>query len=119
MAEVKGCGGSLSFTNLTAGVKQWSLNWESEVLDITDFDDNCSKAFLGGFTGWTAQATANWDAANTAKPGDSATLTLTVTSGSAYSGTAILTSMGVSQNVNGVVEATYNFQGTGALTPPA
>ena len=119
MAEVKGCGGSLTFTNLTAGVKQWTLNWYTEVMDVTDFGDNCAKAFLAGFTGWTATATANWDAANTAKPGDSATLTLTVTSGKAYSGTAILTSMGVNQGVAGVVEATYNFQGTGTLTPPA
>lgn len=116
MAEVRGCGGSLTYTNLTAGVKQWTLDYQQEVLDVTDFADNCAKAFMAGFTSWTATATANWDAANSAKPGDSASLTLTVTSGKTYSGTAIVTGLSVNTDVNGVVEATYSFQGTGALS---
>lgn len=119
MAEVKGCSGSLTFTNLTAGVKAWTLDYQQEVLETTDFADSCARTYMAGFTGWTATATANWDAANTAKPGDSATLTLTVTSGKTYSGTALVTGLAVNTNVQGIVEATYTFQGTGALTPPS
>lgn len=119
MAEVKGCGGSLTFTNLTAGVKAWTLNHTLETLDTTDFADACVKTFMAGFSSWTATATANWDAANTADVGDSATLTLTITSGKAFSGTALLVGVAVNTSVDGIVEATYSFQGSGALTYPS
>lgn len=119
MAEVHGKGGSITFTNLTAGVKTWSLDSGADVAEVTDFADAGVKAFIAGGSGWTASCTANWDAANTAAVGDSATLTLTVTSGTAYSGTAILTGMAIGEAHDGVVEVTYSFQGTGALTPPA
>lgn len=116
MAEVHGKGGSITFTNLTAGVKTWSLSYDADVAEVTDFADAGVKAYIAGGSGWTATCTANWDSANTAAPGDSATLTLTVTAGSTYSGTAILTSQVVSVNHDGVAEVTYNFQGTGALS---
>lgn len=117
MPEVKGCGGSVTFTNLTAGAKAWTLNWTNTPLDTTDFADACATTAIAGFTEWNATVTCNWDAANTADPGDSATLTLTVASGKYYSGTALLTGISVNTNVAGVVEATYTFQGNGTLTP--
>lgn len=119
MAEVKGCGGSVTFTNLTAGAKAWTLNHTLETLDTTDFADACVKTFTAGFTSWTATVTCNWDAANTAAVGNSATLTLTVTSGKAFSGTGILIGLAVNTNVDGLVEATYSFQGSGTLTYPS
>jgi hypothetical protein len=118
MAEVKGCGGSITYSGLTAGVKAWSLDWKNELLDATDFADACAKSYIAGYTDWTATITANWDAANTAKPGDAASsLVLTVTSGKTYTGNAIITGLAINVNVAGIVEATYSFQGTGTLTP--
>lgn len=116
MAEVVGNGGSITFTNLTAGVKNWTLDYTSDVEEITDFADGTAKTFLPTLTSWTATAEANWDSANTAAPGDSASLTLTVDGSNTYSGTAILIGMSVSEPVGGVVTVTYSFQGTGALT---
>ncbi len=116
MAEVHGKGGSLTYSNLTAGVHSWELNYEADVSEVTDFADAGVKSFIVGGKGWTASAEANWDSANTAAPGDSATLTLTAVSGKTYTGTGIVKSMNVKATKDDVNRATYQFQGTGALT---
>lgn len=116
MAEVHGNGGTMSYTGLTAGVKSWSLDYSGDVHDTTDFADAAARTFVAGLTGWTATCELNWDAANTAAPGDSATLTLyVVASTTYYAGTAICTGLSVSTPVDGIAVATYSFQGTGAL----
>lgn len=117
MAEIHGNGGSISFTNLTAGVKSWTLSWEGEVHDITDFDDGTVRVFKAGLTTWTATAECQLDAANTAAPGDSATLTLDVDGTINYAGTAIITNMSPNTAVDGIVTVSYSFQGTDTLTP--
>lgn len=116
MAEVAGYGGSITFTNLTAGVKNWSLSYNADALETTDFSDSGNRTYIAGLKGWTATVEANWDSSNSAEPGDSASLTLDVDGTHNYSGTAILTGMSISQAVDGVVTVTYEFQGTGALT---
>ena len=116
MAEVKGTAGSITYTNLTAGTRSWSLNYTADTHETTDFADAGVGTYLGGITRWNATVTANWDAANTAAPGDSATLTLTVTSGKTYAGTAIITGMTPSTDVQGIAQVTYTFQGSGTLT---
>lgn len=116
MAEVKGTAGSITYTNLTAGVKAWTLNYTADTVETTDFADAGVATYLGTITRWNATVTANWDAANTAKPADSASLTLTVTSGKTYSGTAICTGMTPSTEVAGIAQVTYTFQGSGVLT---
>lgn len=115
MAAVHGKSGSITFTNITAGVKSWKCNYTCDVAETTDFAAAGVKTHLAGGTGWTASAEANWDAANTAIPGNSASLTLTAASGKTYVGTAIITSMDVNVSNDGVNNATYEFQGTGAL----
>ena len=119
MAEVHGKDGSITFTNLTAGVKSWSVSYDGDVVEVTDFADAGVKAYIAGGSGWTATATGNHDVGNTAAPGDTADLTLTVTSGKTYTGSAIMTSLTVNAPHDGVVDDTYSFQGTGALTPPS
>lgn len=116
MAEIHGNAGSITFTNLTAGVHSWSLSWDSDVHDVTDFADSTIRTFAGGLTTWTATAECRLDAANTAAPGDSATLTLNVDGTINYAGTAIITSMAVSTPVDDIVTVSYSFQGSGTLT---
>jgi len=116
MAEIHGNAGSITFTDITAGVKSWTLNWDAEVHDITDFGDGTVRTFKGGLTTWTATAECQLDAANVAEPGDSATLTLSVDGTIDYEGTAILTNMSVSTPVDGIVATSYSFQGSGTLT---
>jgi len=117
MAEQAGKNGSVTFTNLTAGVKSWNLDGAADMLETTDYDDNGHKTYIGGLDGWTASCELNWDAANTVEIGDSATLTLLIgTTTPNYAGTALVASISVSSVVEGLVTATVNFQGTGAYT---
>jgi hypothetical protein len=115
VAELHGNAGSITFTDLTAGVKSWTLSWDGEVHDITDFADGTARVFKGGLTSWTATAECQFDAANVAEPGDSATLTLSVTGAIDYIGTALMTNMSPSVPVDDIVMCTYSFQGTGTL----
>lgn len=117
MAEVAGKGGSVTFTNLTAGVKSWSLNKVQDFEDKTDYGDSGHKTYLACCDDWTASCELNWDADNSVDTGDSATLTLTIVSGTTYySGPALVASIAVNSVVNGIVSATVNFQGNGELT---
>ena len=117
MAEVAGKGGSITFTNLTVGVKTWTCDLVGDVLEVTDYSDSGHRTFIAGLDGWTASVELNWDAANTVDVGDSATLTLTIVDGTThYAGTALVTGISISSNVDGVVTATISFQGSGACT---
>ena len=53
MAEVTGVGGSITFTNLTAGVKSWTLDYTGDAPEITDFADS-NRTYTAGLTVWTA-----------------------------------------------------------------
>lgn len=122
MANKAGKGGSITFTGITVGVKSWTLDFGMDMLETTDFGDSGVEKYIGGITRWTATAVSNFDATNTADPGDTAQLKLSV-DGTDYwqseASGAILASYSVNTTVEGVVEITYNFQGTSTLTPPS
>ena len=119
MAEKAGIGGSISFTGITVGVKTWTLSFGIDMIEITDFADSRVEKSIAGITRWSATANANFDATNTADPGDEATLTLAVDGTDNWDGNAILESYDVTTNVDGVVEIAYCFKGNGTLTPPS
>jgi len=116
MATVAGKNGLVTFTNLTAGTKSWALTYNGEVADTTKYSDQPTRTFIGTVSSWSATVTGFFDTANSAKPLDSATLTLTVTSGETYAGTAIMTSMNIGSTVDGVTTCDWSFQGSGVLT---
>lgn len=116
MASVAGKNGSVAFTNLTAGTKSWTLNYAGETADTTKYSDQPARTFLGTVSNWNSAVTGFFDTENSAKPLDSASLTLTVTSGETYSGTAICTGMTVGSAVDGVTTCDWTFQGSGVLT---
>ena len=119
ISEVAGKNGSVTFTNLNAGVKAWNLDGAADMLPTSDYGDSGHKTYLGGLDGWTANVELNWDVANTVALGDSATLTLYIgASGAApeYHGTALVANISIKSIVEGLVTATVNFQGTGAYT---
>ena len=120
MAEIHGNAGSITYTDLSeAGVTSWTLSWDAEVHDITDFADGTPRVFKGGLSSWTATIESNMEAANVATPGDSAELILWVVGASVpkYVGTAIMTNMSVTTPVDGIVTCNFSFQGSGTLTP--
>jgi len=116
MAELAGYGGSITFTNFQTSAKQWTSDISVDMLDITDFGDGGYRTFKGGLKGGTATVTYNWDVANTAALGDSATLTLLVTTGLGLNGTAFLSGISYSTAVDGIVECTASFTFSGTIT---
>lgn len=119
MAKAAGKEGSMTYSGITVGIRNWSLTSRSEALDTTTFASSGNREYQGGLKDWNATAEGFEDSTNTADVGDSATLTLTVTSGVAYSGTALIVEKSPGTTVEGMAMATYSFQGTGALTPPS
>ncbi len=122
MAEVSGKFGSFTFTGITTGTAlSWTVNDAMDIYDKTDFvDANAGyKTKIAGLPNWTATIEALWDSSNTADSGDSALLTLVVTTGKTYSGTAMIESISLTTVAAGEpIKATYSFVQNGALTRP-
>lgn len=119
MAKVHGKGGSLTCTNLTAGINEWSLDISGEAVDVTDFSDAGVKAFIAGLKEWKGSASGFWDAANTVAVNDVITSPVfTYTTGKYYTGaSAIVTNIKTGASITGVCPFSIEFQGSGALTP--
>ena len=125
MAVHKGSEGVVKIlTNTVAEVRDWSLEETAETIDSTQLSD-AAKTFEVGTTSWSGSVNAFWDETDTngqvaMSAGASVTLNLYpegATSGDTYgSGTAIISSISKSGGIDGLVEASFSFQGTGALT---
>ena len=125
MAVHKGSEGVVKIlTNTVAEVRDWSLEETAETIDSTQLSDS-AKTFEVGTTSWSGSVNAFWDETDTngqgaMRAGASVTLNLYpegATSGDTYgSGTAIISSISKSGGIDGLVEASFSFQGTGALT---
>lgn len=118
-APIHGKAGAITFSNLTLGIKGWTLDYTSDTVDATDFVTAALgyRVFLAGISSWKATVKANFDPANTAVVNNApAALTLTVSGDADFQGNAIMTSFKVSTSFDGIVEVDYEFQGTGALT---
>ena len=117
MAKKTGKSGSISFISLTSGVHTWSIEWTSDVVEVTDFADgaNTEKKYAIGLKDWTADVEVFFDALNTAEPGDTHQFGLNIDGTTDYSGSAILVSIGATTAVGDAVTQTYHFQGNGTL----
>lgn len=126
---ITGHSGSVTVASGSMGnAKAWSLDVTQETVDITDFDSSGWKESTATLNSWSGSITAIFDASGTAEGalqtgltgGSSVALELTLGGGSGsydvYSGSAIITGQSVTNDVNGIVEATFSFEGTGALT---
>ena len=125
MAVHKGSEGVVKIlTNTVAEVRDWSLEDTAETIDSTQLSDS-AKTFEVGTTSWSGSVNAFWDETDTSGQGAmtaGASVTLNLypegaTSGDTYgSGDAIISSISKSGGIDGLVEASFSFQGTGALT---
>lgn len=110
------------------GFFNWSVSWDSEVHDITDFDDDTERVFKGGLTGWTGTAESWWltggAAADTEpQPGDTHYLRFfvvydaapNVTTNYYYEGSAICTAVSPTTAVDAIVKGTISWQGSSTL----
>jgi len=126
---ITGHSGSVTVASGSMGnAKAWSLDVAQETVDITDFDSSGWKESTATLNSWSGSITAIFDASGTAEGalqtgltgGSSVALELQLGGGAGsydvYSGNAIITGQSITNDVNGIVEATFSFEGTGALT---
>ena len=118
MAMMHGKAGSVSFTSGDfSEVVSWSVDASCDMADTTAMDASVYwKTYLAGFKDWTATVECKWSGSGLAALGTTATLTLTLVSGTTISGTAFLQNYGTSSEAEGVITQTYSFQGSGALS---
>lgn len=125
MANHTGIDGTVKIgANAVAEVRNFSINTSAETIDDTTITDT-AKTFVAGQTSWTADVSCFWDDTDTTgqgamTAGASVTLNLypegAITGDTYWTGSAIITSMNVSTPTNGMIEASFNAQGSGALT---
>ena len=115
MAATAGYGGSVTFAGLTAGVKSWSMEQTGNMLESGGFDDAGVEVYTAGRTGFTITADVVWDSTNTVAVNDAASIGLQRASGSTVSGSVIVSNISDTVEVDGLVESTVSFQGTGSL----
>ena len=131
---IKGYAGSCTVGGSAVGdAKAWSLDISQETVDTTNFGSNGWKESEATLKAWSGSITVLFDGG--ADAGQAALITgvtsgssvavelLTGASGSGtsemFSGNVIVTTMPVSNDVNGIIEVSFSFEGTGALTQAA
>jgi len=125
MSHIAGKAGAVyaTTTGTTAavinGIKSWSLDYVSEALETTDFGDSGHKTYIPGLDGWSGSFSGYKDGAPTAL-GLQYILDLRESTNATqkWTGSALITGIHPTVDVDGVVGVSYDFQGTGALTPP-
>jgi hypothetical protein len=128
---IKGHDGSVTVAGNASAMgnaKAWSLDISQETTDTTDLSSTGWKTSESTLRSWTGSITAIFDASGADEAdlqanlvgGSAITLDLQLGDGTGsldkYSGSANITGQSITNDVNGIVEATFNFEGTGALT---
>lgn len=131
---IKGYAGSCKAGASAIGkAKSWSLDISQETADTTSLDSNGWKESISLLKSWSGSITVIFDGGEDA--GQAALIT-GVTSGASvdlelitgatgsgtaekFSGSAIITSMPITNDVGGIIEVSFGFEGTGALTASA
>lgn len=110
--------------NQVAEVRNWSLEQSADTIDDTVLGDT-AKTHKAGLTEWSGSMDCFWDETDTNGQGAmtigaSVTLNLypegNVAADIYYTGTATITGISREGSHDGMVEASYSFQGSGALT---
>ena len=101
------------------GIKSWTLDYTSDTLEATDFDDVGVKAYIIGGSEWLGSFEGFKD---TTPLGIGSEVYLTLgESTTAYQnwiGKAIITACHPATSHDGIVTYSYDFQGTGELQSP-
>lgn len=131
--RIKGYKGSIKVSAAVMGnAKSWSLNITQETEDVTTLGSNGFKESLGLLKTWSGSIVAIFDSDGSAEGilqlnllGDDALVDLEMQTGNVateidekydtYTGTANITSQDITNDVNGIVEVTFNFEGSGTL----
>ena len=125
MAIFVGYGGAVKVGTATvAEIGEWSLDIGLDTQETASFGDQW-KEFVGTLKEWSGSCSGRWDMTDTTGQkamqdallgGTTVTLKLYLDATKNYSGTALITKVSPKASVDGVMEVTFDFQGTGAAT---
>ena len=125
MATHKGSEGTVkSGVNAIAEIRSYTITETADVLEDTTMGDS-SRTYLASLKSFTGSIECFWDETDTdgqltLDPGASVTINIYPegsTSGDTYyTGTVLITEKNVTGSFDGMVEASFSFQGTGALS---
>lgn len=113
-----------SGANSVAEVRSYTVSETGDTIEDTSMGD-ASRSYKAGLKTWTASVEAYWDETDTNGQGTfdvGSEVTLNIypegsSSGDTYyTGTAIVTGKTVNATFDGMVEASFTLQGTGALS---
>lgn len=125
MATHKGSEGTVkSGANAIAEIRSYTITQSADTIEDTVMGDS-ARTYLSSLTSFSGSIECYWDETDTngqltLDPG--ATVTINVypegsTSGDMYyTGSVIITEKSITASFDGMVEASFSFQGTGALT---
>lgn len=125
MATHKGSEGTVKVSsNAVAEIRSYTITETADVLEDTTMGDS-SRTYLSSLKTFTGSIDCFWDETDTngqlaLDPGSSVTINIYPegsTSGDTYyTGTVLITEKTVTASFDGMVEASFSFQGTGALS---
>lgn len=125
MATHKGSEGTVkSGANAIAEIRSYTITETADVLEDTSMGDT-SRTYLASLKTFTGSIECFWDETDTngqltLDPGSTVTINIYPegsTSGDTYyTGSVIITEKSVTASFDGMVEASFSFQGTGALS---
>jgi len=130
MAALTGKGGTVLYAGGdVASIGTWSFDADTNMHDITSFTTSAAqwRTFAAGLSGWTGSLDGvGFDALSTGQdnliaatlvPVSAAIiLELDQTVGGKLTGTAFLNSMSLGADIDGMTNASWSLQGTGAVT---
>ena len=125
MATTKGSEGTVkSGANAIAEIRSYTITETADTLEDTTMGDT-SRTYLASLKTFTGSIECFWDETDTngqltLDPGSTVTINIYPegsTSGDTYyTGSVIITEKSVTASYDGMVEASFSFQGTGALS---
>jgi hypothetical protein len=124
MANHTGKDGLVKIGSDTLGeLRTWSYSVSGEVIEDTTMGDT-ARTYQAGLTTWSGTAESYWDEADTAQTALTAGASITLAfypegadSGDTYySGSAIVTEVSSTAAMDGMVEISFSFTGSGALS---
>jgi hypothetical protein len=103
-------------------LRSYSISQTAGTIETTTLSD-AAKTYTAGQTSFSGSAEAYWDEADAAQTsitvGSSLTISFYAEGASSgdkfYTGTVLVTEVGVSAATDGIVETSFSFTGTGAL----
>ena len=125
MATHKGSEGTVkSGANAIAEIRSYTITETADVLEDTTMGD-ASRTYLSSLKTFTGSIDCFWDETDTngqlsLDPGASVTINIypegSGTGDTYYTGTVLITEKSITASFDGMVEASFSFQGTGALS---